>query len=169
MPRNIKLTSKPSAKPISGKPTSPKAKPSGKQAKAGKPATPAPEAKAKRERPAPTKLSGHRSEILAGNRYPFGKINGNDEAYLAFYASVGCTAKQTVNLATVQRATPTNPFYTGSASNASSNLGYVNRLRKAGYLDADTDAHTIRFANADAEAYAKARLAKLRKPTGKQA
>lgn len=81
------------------------------------------------------------------NATNFDKYSDRDTAYLRFFGSVmrshggSATLRQIADAGKVDGKKRLNPHYEGSAK--ATDVGAINRLKKAGYITASTDGHTL--------------------------
>lgn len=107
--------------------------------------------KAKADKAPSLGFLGRVAQTVAGGAYPFAVENIHDGEYLRFFGSVMRPLNHTATLQQInaagtdrgKKASRANPYYTGSASNAATNAGYINRLAKAGYITQSDSGNTL--------------------------
>jgi hypothetical protein len=103
----------------------------------------------------PRDLSG-----IAANRTHFGETTQRDNCYLAMLADFAGKHTDTIKLSAIRERHYHNPYY--SPSKKATDVGAFNRLRAAGFVTVDTEAGSVRFANADAFGRARNERSKLK-------
>lgn len=143
----------------------PATKPTGKRAKADKPAKPAPIATVKHGGFTDGNIK-RTADTAGAMRYPYNAASSRDDAYTAFFALASREHgtgpdKLTVTFAALASYT-VNPLYSGS--NKPHDAGAIERAAKRQHITCDATARTITLTTTGL-ADGRALLAKLAKPT----